>query len=184
MKILTDQGIKEIECLAVETINGHEFGLNPSRTAATHIKSGFKFSLLPGRASVDTFRKLIMHVVESNGADYFWQTIVAMPDINESAEKIEKIGYAGFMASLNLPKKPAPEKVIPKNPKLLELIAQFGYDDLSVAISENAMSSLVPGICMNPGCEYTTDVEPDQGKGFCEVCNTRSVKSILEFNEV
>jgi len=33
------------------------------------------------------------------------------------------------------------------------------------------------GICMNEGCDYTTEVEPDQQAGYCEVCGTKTVKS-------
>lgn len=36
-----------------------------------------------------------------------------------------------------------------------------------------------PGICMNEGCDYTAEVEPDQDSGFCERCNTNTVKSCL-----
>lgn len=35
------------------------------------------------------------------------------------------------------------------------------------------------GICTNPDCDYTTSVEPDQTRGYCEVCNTKTVKSCL-----
>jgi hypothetical protein len=34
-----------------------------------------------------------------------------------------------------------------------------------------------PGICMNPGCLYTAEVEPDQRQGWCEVCGTTTVRS-------
>lgn len=36
-----------------------------------------------------------------------------------------------------------------------------------------------PGICMNPGCDYTTFYEPDQTEGWCECCGTNTVKSGL-----
>jgi len=36
-----------------------------------------------------------------------------------------------------------------------------------------------PAICMNEGCNYTTNMEPDQSRGFCEVCGTNTVKSCL-----
>jgi hypothetical protein len=39
--------------------------------------------------------------------------------------------------------------------------------------------SVSPGICINPGCNYTTDVEPDQDRGYCEVCRTQTVQSAL-----
>lgn len=33
------------------------------------------------------------------------------------------------------------------------------------------------GICSNKECDYTTEVESDQTKGWCEICNTPTVKS-------
>jgi hypothetical protein len=32
---------------------------------------------------------------------------------------------------------------------------------------------------MNTGCHYTTEVEPDQSRGYCEVCGTQTVKAAL-----
>jgi hypothetical protein len=37
--------------------------------------------------------------------------------------------------------------------------------------------SVSPGICMNEGCDYTVEVEPDQDRGWCEACGTNTVKS-------
>jgi hypothetical protein len=48
-----------------------------------------------------------------------------------------------------------------------ELLETWGDDDR------------VPGICMNPGCDYTTEYEPYQREGWCGVCETQSVKSLL-----
>lgn len=48
-----------------------------------------------------------------------------------------------------------------------ELLEEYGDD------------SLVPGICMNPECDYTTEYEPDQREGWCGVCGTKSVTSLL-----
>lgn len=44
-------------------------------------------------------------------------------------------------------------------------------------IEEYALDDAVPGICMNPGCLYTTTVEPDQRQGWCGVCGTTTVRS-------
>lgn len=44
-------------------------------------------------------------------------------------------------------------------------------------VEEYALDDIVPGICMNPDCDYTTEVEPDQREGWCEECGTRSVRS-------
>lgn len=43
---------------------------------------------------------------------------------------------------------------------------------------EMAMDCVVPGICMNPDCDYTTQVEPDCDEGFCEFCNAGTVKAL------
>jgi len=43
---------------------------------------------------------------------------------------------------------------------------------------ENAvMDGSSKGICTNKGCDYTTETEPDQAQGYCEVCDTNTVKS-------
>jgi hypothetical protein len=44
-------------------------------------------------------------------------------------------------------------------------------------IEEYGLEDVVPGICMNPDCDYTTEVEPDQREGWCEECDTPSVRS-------
>lgn len=49
-----------------------------------------------------------------------------------------------------------------------------------VDFDEIAMESVVPGICMNEGCSYTTDVEPDSSTGWCEECDSNTVKSATE----
>jgi hypothetical protein len=38
---------------------------------------------------------------------------------------------------------------------------------------------IVPGICMNPGCDYTANVEADQPEGYCELEGTLTVQSCL-----
>jgi len=46
-------------------------------------------------------------------------------------------------------------------------------------LEEAMFDSVSPGICMNEGCDYTTEVEPDSRDGWCEGCGTNSVKSAL-----
>jgi hypothetical protein len=64
----------------------------------------------------------------------------------------------------------------PGTSKLEVLAEEWG---LSVAefIEEYALDDVVPGICLNPGCDYTTEVEPDQRQGWCEICGTTTVRS-------
>ena len=37
-----------------------------------------------------------------------------------------------------------------------------------------------PSICMNEGCDATYDYEPDSTTGWCDACETNSVKSAIE----
>ena len=60
--------------------------------------------------------------------------------------------------------------------KLADLADQCGMS-VSFFIEEYALDDVVPGICMNPDCEYTSEYEPDQRAGWCEECGTPSVKS-------
>ena len=60
--------------------------------------------------------------------------------------------------------------------KLDELADQWALT-VGELIEEYALDEAVPGICMNPGCEYTTTVEPDQRQGWCGVCGTTTVRS-------
>ena len=63
--------------------------------------------------------------------------------------------------------------------KLDRLLAIEGYDDVVDLFAEVLSDSVSPGICSNPGCDYTTEVEPDQDRGWCETCQTSTVKSAL-----
>lgn len=63
--------------------------------------------------------------------------------------------------------------------KLQKLAKIEGYEDDMDMLLDKGMDSVVPAICMNDGCDYTTGMEPDQDRGFCENCRTNSVKSCL-----
>jgi len=54
-----------------------------------------------------------------------------------------------------------------------------GYDDEMEFLQDCTFDSINPGICCNKDCDYTTSIEPDQDKGWCEECKTNSVKSAL-----
>jgi len=61
---------------------------------------------------------------------------------------------------------------------LLEVLAcTEGYESVEEMLEERGLDSTVPAICTNPGCSYTTDMEPDQDKGYCESCQTNTVQS-------
>ena len=71
---------------------------------------------------------------------------------------------------------PAPPS---KVSKLKTLAASEGFEGTLEFLEEFAMDCIVPGICMNEGCEYTGTNEPDCGEGWCEMCNTNTVRSGL-----
>ena len=63
--------------------------------------------------------------------------------------------------------------------KLDQLMEIEGYGDLVDLFAAVLSDSVSPGICINPGCDYTTEVEPDQDRGFCENCRSQTVQSAL-----
>jgi hypothetical protein len=63
--------------------------------------------------------------------------------------------------------------------KLDQLVESEGYDSVEALCEAVLMDAVSPGICMNLGCSYTAEVEPDQHRGHCEACGTRTVKSAL-----
>ena len=46
-------------------------------------------------------------------------------------------------------------------------------------LREATFDSVCPGICMNEGCDYSSEYEPDQRAGYCEACDTTTAKSAL-----
>ena len=60
--------------------------------------------------------------------------------------------------------------------KINQLLDIYGMD-FDDACDEFILESVVPGICMNEGCDYVTEVEPDQTRGWCEECGTNTVVS-------
>jgi hypothetical protein len=66
---------------------------------------------------------------------------------------------------------------VKQEPSKLECLANCWGLSVTELIEEYGLDDVVPGICMNPGCEYTTEVEPDQREGWCGVCGTTSVRS-------
>lgn len=46
-------------------------------------------------------------------------------------------------------------------------------------LEEGTFDSLAWAVCMNDGCDYTTQYEPDCCEGWCEECEEGSVMSIL-----
>ena len=63
--------------------------------------------------------------------------------------------------------------------KLQKLLESEGYTNLTELLTANITDSVCPAICMNEGCNYVCEMEPDQDRGWCEECHTNSMKSAL-----
>lgn len=61
--------------------------------------------------------------------------------------------------------------------KLATLVASEGYQSLDGLLEASVLDSVCPAICMNDGCDYTEEMEPDQDRGWCPECQTNSMKS-------
>ena len=69
---------------------------------------------------------------------------------------------------------------MPKNiiDQKLELLMEIeGFEDELEFGHHFFNEGTVPGICMNEDCDATYHYEPDQTEGWCDCCNTNSVKS-------
>ena len=63
--------------------------------------------------------------------------------------------------------------------KLQKLLEIEGYDSIETLMEAVLSDSMSPAICMNEGCDFTSEMEPDQDAGYCENCHTNSMKAAL-----
>lgn len=63
--------------------------------------------------------------------------------------------------------------------KLDQLVQDWGYSDAESLAEDYVLDGVAPAICMTPGCDYSTEYEPDQDRGHCECCGTNTVTSIF-----
>ena len=63
--------------------------------------------------------------------------------------------------------------------KLAALMKIEGYDSIEELAQAVLSDSVSPAICMNDGCNFTCEIEPDQDAGYCEKCRTNSMQSAL-----
>lgn len=61
--------------------------------------------------------------------------------------------------------------------KLQQLTEDFGFSDIQNMLEAYVYDSVSPAICMNENCNYSTEYEPDQDKGYCEICHSQTVVS-------
>lgn len=63
--------------------------------------------------------------------------------------------------------------------KVQILCDQNGYNDVIQFAEDYINEGTIPGICMNPDCNFSADYEPDQDKGYCDDCGTQTVTSLF-----
>ena len=68
--------------------------------------------------------------------------------------------------------------------KLAKLIESEGYGTLEEMAEAIVSDSVSPAICVEPGCDYTTEMEPDQDAGYCEACGNNTVQSALVLAQI
>jgi len=68
--------------------------------------------------------------------------------------------------------------------KLAKLIEIEGYSSIEELVQAVLSDSVSPAICMNEGCDFTCEMEPDQDAGYCEECHTNSMHSALVLAEL
>jgi hypothetical protein len=59
--------------------------------------------------------------------------------------------------------------------KLTRLLEIEGYDSVEDLIEAVFSDSVSPAICMNEGCTFTCEMEPDQTEGWCDECRTNTM---------
>jgi len=63
--------------------------------------------------------------------------------------------------------------------KLNQLIEAEGFETVEDLLESVVGDSVSPAICLNDGCDYMTEMEPDQDRGWCEGCGTNTVAAAL-----
>lgn len=63
--------------------------------------------------------------------------------------------------------------------KLQTLTEDFGFAEAIDMAEEYSTDGLCPCICMNEGCDHSEELEPDQDAGWCENCDTNTMKSAM-----
>ena len=66
-----------------------------------------------------------------------------------------------------------------KRRKLRELARDGGHASVVEMLKAYATDRVSPAICTERDCSYTTEMEPDQDRGYCEACGGNTVVSAL-----
>ena len=62
----------------------------------------------------------------------------------------------------------------------LETLSEIEGLSVEAMMGIGLTDGVCPSICMNEGCDATYDYEPDSTTGWCDECETNTVKSAIE----
>jgi hypothetical protein len=62
----------------------------------------------------------------------------------------------------------------------LETLSEIEGMSVEEMMESGLTDGRCPSICMNEGCDATYDYEPDSTTGWCDECETNTVKSAIE----
>jgi hypothetical protein len=72
---------------------------------------------------------------------------------------------------------------VSKSQKIDVICEVMGMEYLEL-LEEAVYDGLAQAICMNPDCDYVTEMEPDQDKGWCDECKTNTMASITVLADI
>lgn len=61
--------------------------------------------------------------------------------------------------------------------KKLKQLSNIEGMSVMAMLRQATFDGVSQGICMNDGCSFTKEVEPDCDQGYCEDCKTNTVSS-------
>jgi hypothetical protein len=68
--------------------------------------------------------------------------------------------------------------------KLSKLCEYEGFENIEQLLVHAVGDSVCSAICMREGCDFTTEMEPDQDRGYWEACGGNTVVSALVLAEI
>jgi hypothetical protein len=66
-----------------------------------------------------------------------------------------------------------------KRAKLRKLARDEGFPTILSMLEATSGDSVSPAICTEPDCDYSTEMEPDQDRGWCDECSKNTMASAL-----
>ena len=59
------------------------------------------------------------------------------------------------------------------------ILEDTGHEDTASFLDDYGLESMVPGVCKDKECLAVVDVEADQARGWCPVCEGTTVVSAM-----